>query len=479
VLERQETSLASLRCVNQASELLSPLWFTWRISRPLATRHTVRGLSVDSLTPQLVGRPEVGGLEDLSLSEERRAALRAALGAFFSSRALVWVGGVAAVLTVGFFPGESGLLDPHHLTTPFHQHFLNVLISPATRWDSAWYLSIAKTGYVLSYQTVFFPLYPGLLAIGGAVVGSGFDVVLGIVLSCACAIGALYLLHRLVSLEFDAELARNTVWIFAWLPTAMILSAVYSEALFLLLTVGSFYAGRLGRWKWAGLLGGLAAATRNGGVLMVLPLLILYLYGPRTDRQPDQAASGLRLRYRLGPDILWIGLVPIGLVAYLIFLTFTTGHPLAPFTHQHHWGRSFIPLGGVPLGIWGVLKALVAAVPGLDPRLANHITVVGGTRHLTQLGFLVLSLALLWLCWKRLPLAYTIWAAAGVAMAASVPSHTDPLKSFPRLTLVLFPLWIALALWATEHKRVRLIIAISVPLVVVWTALFVSWSWTP
>ena len=427
-----------------------------------------------------------------SFSDERRAALLDVLKAFSSSRLLVWVVGIVAVLAIGFYPGASVLLDPHHLTAPFPQRLVNVLVSPAARWDSAWYLSIAKTGYQLSYQTVFFPLYPGLIAIGGAVVGSGLDLIIGIVISCACTIGALYLLHRLVTLEFDAQVARNTVWIVAWLPTALALSAVYSEALFLLLAVGSFYSGRQGRWVLAGLLGGLAAASRNGGILLLLPLLVFYLYGPRTDRESDYPpASGLspRLRlwprilpsprYRLRPDVLWIALVPLGLIAYMTYLGFTIGHPLDPFTHQHHWGRYFFPLGGIPLGIWKVLRETVALVPSLEPHLAHNLTFSGSMRHIYSLAFLILALLLLRICWKRLPAAYTVFAAISLAMAVSVPASNEPLKSLPRFTLVMFPLWIALALWATEHRRVRMVIAVSAPLLALSSILFVAWAWPP
>ncbi|HWW66365.1 MAG TPA: mannosyltransferase family protein [Solirubrobacterales bacterium] len=429
---------------------------------------------MDAVTTQPVDR-----LAELPLSDERRAALRDVLGAFFSSRALVWVAGILAVLAVGFFPGGSGSLDPHHLTAPFHQRLLNILISPATRWDSAWYLAIAKTGYALSYQTVFFPIYPGLIALGGALVGSGLDAIVGIVVSCAGALGALYLLHRLVTLEFDAGLARNTVWIFAWLPTALALSAVYSEALFLLLAVGSFYAGRTGRWALAGLLGGLAAVTRNGGILLLLPLLTLYLYGPRMDREPDRIAGGLSPRYRLRRDASWIALVPLGLLAYIAYLYFTTGQPLGPFVHQSHWGRHFFPFEAIPLAVWGVFREIAAAIPGLDPHLARHMTSSGALRHFYDLAFLVLSLFLLRLCWKRLPAAYTVFAAASLAMAISVPATNEPLKSFPRFTLVMFPLWIALSLWATERRLVRTVIAVSAPLLALYAYLFVSWSWTP
>jgi len=458
---------------------------------------------VDAVTAQPVDHVATLPVGDAEPpDEERRAAVRDILGAYFSSRMLVWIVGMATALAVGFYPGTTILLDPHHLTAPFHEHLINVLVSPAARWDSAWYLSIAKTGYVLPYQSVFFPIYPALVAIGGAGVGRGLDILVGIFISVVCSIGALYLLHRLVTLDFNPRLARNTVWIVAWLPTAMVLSAVYSEALFLLLAIGCFYTARHSRWALTGLLGGLAAASRNGGILLLVPLLVFYLYGPREDREPDFAAGGvtalpepgtlslvdrLRLwaqtnlppRYRLRRDVAWFALVPLGLLAYMIYLGFTTGYPLGPFTHQAHWGRYFLPLGAIPLGIWSVLKAAYGSIPGLDPNLAHHMSVSGATHHVYALAFLLLSLSLLWICWKRLPAAYTAYAAISLIMAVSVPAHNEPLKSFPRFTLVMFPLWIALALWATEHRRVRTVIAASAPFLALTTYLFVTWAWTP
>ena len=438
---------------------------------------------MDTLTTQPVDRIEGSPADGTPfLNEERRVAIRDVFGAYFSSRLLVWVAGILAVLAVGFFPGSSALLDPHHLTAPFHERILNILVSPAARWDSAWYLSIAKTGYSLSYQTVFFPLYPGLIRLGGDALGNGngADLLVGIAISVACALGALYLLHRLVSLEFNADLARNTVWIVAWLPVSVALSAVYSESVFMLLSIGCFYAGRRGRWALAGALGGLASTSRNGGILLLVPLLIFYLYGSRPDREPDfPGATGLRPRYRIRSDVCWFALVPIGLFAYLAYLGATIGHPLDPFIHQHHWGRFFLPLGGIPLEIWTLLKDLAAAVPGLDPRRAANISVSGVTHHLYSMVFLILGLLLLRICWKRLPAAYTAYAAISLAMAVSVPAHNEPLKSLPRFMLVMFPLWIALALWATENRRVRTVIAISAPLLALSTYLFVIWSWPP
>ena len=70
-------------------------------------------------------------------------------------------------------------------------------------------------------------------------------------------------------------------------PMAFYFSAVYSESLYLALSVGLFWCARQGRWAWVGVLGVLAAATRSTGIVLALPALMLYLYGPREDRAPD------------------------------------------------------------------------------------------------------------------------------------------------------------------------------------------------
>jgi hypothetical protein len=402
------------------------------------------------------------------------AVLRESGSALLSSRALIWAAGIYTALIAG--PGKlaANSFNHHSLATPFHSTLANLLVAPAARWDSVWFLGIAHAGYQRPDQTVFFPLYPAAIAGVGSLFGGGSaaNLVAGIAVSFGSALGGLCLLHELTSLELGAGSARSAVWIYAWLPPALFLSAVYTEGLFLLLTIGSFYAGRTGRWWLAGLLGALAAATRNGGILLVVPLLILYLYGPRTDRPPDLPATRLGRRYRPRRDLLWIAAVPIGLVAYLAFLKLSLGHAFTPFQAESHWHRSFAPLYGVPAGIWLGLKSLGAVVPGLPPAFA-----MGDFRKLVELTFLAISLWLLWRSWKRLPPAYTCYAAGALALAVSAPTSGEPLRSLPRFTVVIFPLWIALAQWASERKRTRAVIAACAPFVAVWSALFVSWTW--
>jgi hypothetical protein len=408
--------------------------------------------------------------------KDNRQVLNEVAGAFFSSRALVWVAGLITAIIFGTAPHHSVALDPiAHYVRPFGIHFFNLLVSPGARYDSAWYLSIARLGYVHHVQAVFFPLYPLSVAVLGLTRLP--DVIAGIVLSCAFAIGALYLLFRLVELDQGAEKARHTIWIVAWLPMALFLSAVYSESLFLLLTIGSMYAARRDQWWLAGVAGCLAAATRNSGFLLVVPLLLLYLYGPRP-RPPDRQPAGrFAPRYAVRPDIAWIALVPVGMIGYLFYLHFAVGHPLAPFTAEHRWSRYFAPLGGIPLGIYAAVKSLVGIIPGVDPKLASHLSTLKIIRHEVELAFLALSGFLLWFGRRRLPVAYTAFAALSLAAAVSVPAHGEPLKSLPRFTLVIFPLWISLALWADSRRRLRALSAVLPVLLAAWTFLFVGWYW--
>src|ERR671919_1983737 len=154
------------------------------------------------------------------LSAARRAAARDAWAAFWSSRAVVWAAGMAAILAFGWASDTSARLDPFFTTVPFADSFANLLVAPAARFDSAWYLAIAEHGYEVSGRSAFFPVFPGLVRVGGELLGS--PLIAGIAISSCCGLGGLYLLHRLVALDFGIECARTVVWLAAWFPGAMV-----------------------------------------------------------------------------------------------------------------------------------------------------------------------------------------------------------------------------------------------------------------
>ncbi len=253
-------------------------------------------------------------LARLRADPARMTAVRESWRALWSSRLLVWAAGVGTVVAFGFGPLRKAF-NPPGVTRGFGW-LGDLLAAPAARWDAAWYLVIAHYGYrpdlgvYTSSRTAFFPLYPlGLRTI--AWFGTP-PVLAGVLLSVAALAFALYGIHRLTTLELArgawpslsgdrvADAARLAVMLTAFAPMAFFFSAVYSESLYLALSVGLFWSARHGRWTWVGVLGALAGATRSTGLVLVLPALMIYLYGPREDRPPDR--SGER-RARVEPAL--------------------------------------------------------------------------------------------------------------------------------------------------------------------------------
>jgi len=146
------------------------------------------------------------------------------------------------------------------------------------RWDALWYQHIAESGYRADDgSTAFFPLYP-FLARGLSSVLGGSLVAAELVVSSVAYVGALWLLWKLVRVEVlrlpgrtsedDGSRARRlllvpvlAVLLTALAPSGFFLLAPYTESLFLLLTVASFWFMRTGHLWTAGAVGFLASLT--------------------------------------------------------------------------------------------------------------------------------------------------------------------------------------------------------------------------
>ena len=457
-----------------------------------------------------------------SLDSAHAAAVRDSWRALWSSRLLVWAAGVGTVLAFGFGPVRNAF-NPPGVTRGFGW-LGNLLAAPAARWDAAWYLVIAHYGYrpdlgaFTSSRTAFFPLYPlGLSAIAHLGVP---PVLAGVLLSLLAFALALYGIHRLTTLELaraggliglgragsvqegghvtgerpiegtastgrgDGEVARLAVMVMAFAPMAFFFSAVYSESLYLALSVGVFWCARQGRWAWVGVLGALAAATRSAGVVLLLPAAMLYLYGPREDLTPDfLALARWRPRYKPRRDILWLGLVPAGLGLYMAYLALSGGDALMPFHAQDVWSRHFAgPYGGV----WDGIKAAFAGARQLLSFQRRHVyfPIAGGSSFVTAghnlmlLAFLLAAVPAIVGVLRMLPLAYGVYVLAALALPLSYPVTPQPLMSLPRFLVVLFPLGIWLAAWLAAHPRARTpALAASALLMAFFVAQFATWHW--
>ncbi|MGN6169836.1 MAG: hypothetical protein ACTHQQ_16950, partial [Solirubrobacteraceae bacterium] len=278
-------------------------------------------------------------------------------------------------------------------------------------------------------------------------------------------------------------------------------------SLFLALSVGCIYLARRGRWWAAGLLGALAAASRNTGVLLMVPLLLIYLYGPRDEtaalRLGTVRADGvihagavraggelysralaslsrLRPRYALRPSILSIALVPVGVGAYVAWLALTSGNGLAPFGVEHLWYRHLAwPWGGIWQGTvaaWDGLRQLIHGPPPptyFPTAAGNPLTVAG--QSLMLFAFLVVGLIACVGVFRSLPFAYGAYVVVALGAALSYPVAPQPLSSLPRYELVLFPLFMWGTTWVRRRGIAPQTIAVSAVLLGLFTAEFATW----
>src|SRR3954451_19574382 len=416
-----------------------------------------------------MGRSSAGmGVQAIArrrLDPARAEALRSALLTAAWTRLLVLAVAVAAVAIFGVHDSNEASFDTPRLTHPF-SGVADTLLSPLARWDSAWYLDIAHSGYG-GPSSAFFPLYSVLVRVFAVVSAPGALLVSSYVVSLAALVGALYLMHRLVTLELGSrEIARDAVLMLALFPGALWLGAPYSESLFLLLSVGAFYAARTGRWAWAGGCASLASATRSAGIVLVVPLVLLW-WGSRERR----------LR-----DLGWIALAPAGLVVYSIYLAASIGDGFAYLHLQEVWFRSFAgPFGAVPDGAVAAWDGLRQILSG--QRAHVYFTEAGGDpmaaawHNVELFAFLLLGLGAVVGVVRRLPRAYGAYVVVALALPLSFPVGPQPLMSLPRFLAVLFPLFMWLAMACRSRRRRAVVLALLSVGLVAFTARYATWYW--
>jgi Mannosyltransferase (PIG-V) len=398
------------------------------------------------------------------------AAFRAAVRIGVSSRLAVLLVAVFAALSFG--PASGGLAreNADKFDKPALTHAVaDPLLAPLARWDSVWYLRIADSGYGDSpARAAFFPLYPLLVRSLGTVLGGshGAFLVAAFLVSLAAFIGALALLHRLAELELGRRLAAPTLVLLAVFPAAVCFGAPYSESLFLLLAVGVFYAGRTGHWAWAGACAGMASATRSAGVLLLLPLALIW-WSSRPRRTADAA---------------WLLLAPAGIVAYAAWLGLVEGDALRFLDVQAAWSREL----AVPLtGAWDGLVAAVDGVRQLASGSRSPVYFEGAAGDPFRIAAinvmlfvtLVFAVAACVGVLRRLPSPYGVWVAASLVLPLSFPVTPQPLMSLPRFVSVLFPVFMWLAVWSDERRATDLVVAASAVGLGLFTAQYASWHW--
>lgn len=419
------------------------------------------------------------------------AAGREAWGVFWLSRLAILA---VAVLTtcIGLPLNPPALIDVPALTHPFAgwpaSGLLDLVFTPLARWDAVHYLGIAADGYAAGdprftfpeVRPAFFPVYPGAVRV---LSGLGADEALVLIASQVVSLGsllvALVLLARLVAIEIGRRYVRPTLLLLAFFPMAFFLSAPYSESTFLALSVGAFLAARTGHWATAGVVLAVASGARVPGLLLVVPVGLLYLYGPRADRPPPELSSGriarLRPLHRLQPDVLWLLLAPVGLALFALYLRHTVGDAGAWLSTQTH--PLFNRFSVTPWeGLWEAAKAAWRDVEAVTSGVPDN-GIPGGRyqANLVALAFLAFAVVAAVGAFRRLPVAYGAWIIVGLVPALTSIRVGFPLFGLPRFVLVLFPIFMWLAMVLEPRGLTERVVAASAAVLGIFTVAFTAW----
>lgn len=233
-----------------------------------------------------------------------------------------------------------------------HQH--SDFFATMCKWDCKWYLTIIKDGYDLHPRVspkiwkglanwAFFPLYPYTVKLIVIITGVS-AVVAGVLFNQLIILLALMVFYRYLKLSVDELNSRFGVILLAFSPFSIYFASLYTEALFLLLSLMSFYYMRTHRPLMAAICGGLLSATRPIGVMFSAALFFFL-------------AKNSRFKAPLITRAIILAIIATsGLVLYMLYLQIHVGDFLA-FQHiQKGWGRHGLSTDNLSKQLWQMIN---------------------------------------------------------------------------------------------------------------------------
>lgn len=376
----------------------------------------------------------------------------------------LWVAYLSALRPLTIHEQQFQLWPP---LSPFTRWLERVLLDPWLRWDVNYYVRIIEQGYRVDDGTAqFHPLLPWLATPVAQATG---QPILGLLLVTSIA-GVLLLLcyERLARLDLDPEQARTSTLLFLFFPSAIVLFAPYTEALFLLWAVLCFWFARKQAWWLAGLAGALATLTRQQGIFLVIPLA-----------WELWEAAGRRPRRALAAWHTWLslGIIPAALLAWMLYRAVALGdlHPSLSDPRMLIYGLLVSPSANkvVPIqafvwpwqALWWALDIFIQK-PTID--LAVDL-LLGG-----------IFLGLLALAWRAMRPSYRLYALAITLVSFGYYTGPKyPYMGLPRHLLLAFPVFIGLGSLIRQSRVRQAYIVGGATLMIGLLFLFALEAWVP
>lgn len=310
--------------------------------------------------------------------------------------------------------------------------FLNYPIFTAwSNFDGIHYLNIASDGY--RTEARFFPLLSIIIfAFSIGDIFYPFTYLSALITTNIIFLLALVMFYKLLRMDYSEKISFQTIIYLLLFPTAFFFASVYTEGLFLLLTVSTFYFVRKKNWPAAGLTGMLLALTRFVGIF-ILPVLIY-----------ESFIQTKILKFKDYLSMLAMALfISSGLIIYSIFNYFKWGSFQYFLIAQGELsnGRT---VSGVVLPLQTVYRYF-KILTSLSPRQLEWSLAL-----IEVLAFITCSILLIVAWKKKVRFSYLIFAA----LTFLLPASSGSFSGLPRYVLVAFPIFIALSLIESKSLKV-------------------------
>lgn len=310
------------------------------------------------------------------------------------------------------------------------------------QFDTLAYLDIVENGYNSNFANGngnygFYPLYPLLIKIFSFIFGFHLSAFLISNISSFLAVIMIYLLVRV---EFNKKTAYKTCFYLILFPTTYFLTMMYTESLFLLLSVSCFYFAKKNNWVLSGLLGFFASMTRIQGFLLMFPMIYMYLKTKEFNIK------------KIDKNIILMFLVPLGIIVFFSYLYLVTGNFLIHFNNHEGYGRAITFPG-------------LAIVRTITYDFTVSPSIMKYFYYPFNIFMTIMFLYLIYKSYYKLKKEYTIFFGLSFLM----PLMSSSLQAIARFEIVMFPAFMVLALIENKNKYIKLLYAIFFILMIMFT----------
>ncbi|MBI2074630.1 MAG: glycosyltransferase family 39 protein [Candidatus Levybacteria bacterium] len=317
---------------------------------------------------------------------------------------------------------------------------------PWANFDGVHYLRIAGDGY--TNNGGFFPFFPLIihvasLAFGGSSVFGSVEFFSALILSNIFFLLAFIVFYFLIRFDFSEKIAVSSIVFLLLFPTSFFFGSIYTESLFLLLSLLCFFHARRKEWLQAGILGSLLTATRIVGISIFPVILYEFIVAEKVQLAFRQKKDRLKLFIKSLP----LYFIPLGLLSYMWF-------------NVLKWGNAFYFLKAQGTLMNGRSTDSIILFPQTLVRYAKILPTVSFYQYewwiaLLEISTFIIVSILLFVAWKKgIRFSYILFSL----FCFLIPVSSGTFTGLPRYSVVLFPIFIALAL--INNKKIQIAYAI-------------------